>query len=110
MKIDDFKNVVWLEPWLPASVDAAPLLIKELESEVGPKHPLFQKRAIAVGHRCDDDVLFFLPDGPSPLAVVHLTYANKPEQDPIWPSTVFYSSLEEWIERCMKPDNAGWGK
>jgi hypothetical protein len=99
MNVDDLANLQWLEPWEPAT----PGLEAELKREVSPGHPLFGREAICVGRRGDrDDALFFLPGSPDPLAVVHLTW--RPEKNPAWPHTVFYSSLDDWVERCMKPD------
>lgn len=44
-------------------------------------------------------------DEPSVVAVVHLTYSKRPETDPSWPETTLFESLEDWIERGMKPDH-----
>jgi hypothetical protein len=102
MATDNFKNISWLTPWIPASID----FVKELNREVGPNHALYQQEAIAVGRRTDeDDVLFFVPDCALPFAVVHLTWTSKQEEQSEFPATVFYSSLEDWIERCMKPSH-----
>ena len=103
MNVEDIKAIELLEPWCLTK----PGLESELAREVSSEHPLSGKRAIAVARRGDcDDVLFFLPDGPSPLAVVHLAWGSRREQSPQLPWTVFYSSLQDWIERCMKPDHA----
>jgi hypothetical protein len=100
MKVEDIKEVLFLEPWQLTG----PGLESELAQEVSEQHPLFGKRAVAVARRHDnDDVLFFLPDRPQPLAVVHLTWRR--EQSPEWPWTVFFSSLQDWVERCMKRDH-----
>jgi hypothetical protein len=102
MNPNDLTNLRWLEPWEPASSG----LEAELKKEVSPEHPLFGQEAISVGRRGDcDDVLFFLPENPSPLAVVHLTWTGRREKNPEWPHTTFYSSLDDWVERCMKPDH-----
>jgi hypothetical protein len=102
MITDDFKKISWLTPWMPASTE----FVKELNKEVGPNHALYQHAAMAVGRRTDeDDVLFFVPDCALPFAVVHLTWTSEQEEQPEFPATVFYSSLEDWIERCMKPDH-----
>jgi len=102
MNLDDLTNFRWLEPWEPASAG----LEAELAKEVSPAHPLFGQEAISVGRRGDcDDVLFFLPDNPSPLAVVHLTRRGGRERNPAWPSTAFYASLDDRVERCMRPDH-----
>jgi hypothetical protein len=75
--------------------------------EVGEGHALFGRKAISVARRQDsDDVLFLLLDHPSPLAVVRLTWTGRKERSSNWPQTTFYSSLTDWVERCMKPDHA----
>jgi hypothetical protein len=65
-------------------------------------------RAVAVGRRRDaDDVLFYLPDGPAPLAVVHLTWTGRRERKPEFPWTMLYHSVAEFVEQCMLPDHTG---
>lgn len=106
MNIEDLAQVGWLEPWQSVK----PGLESELAREVGSQHPLHNRRAIAVARRHDcDDVLFFLPDGPSFLAVVHLSWHGR-EQNPQWPWTEFYSSLEDWVKKRMEPDHAEIGE
>jgi hypothetical protein len=77
-------TIEFLEPWMPAP--NAQRLEEELASELGPRHPLKGRdmRAVAVRQDCDD-VLFVSVDEPKFVAVVHLTYANRPEADPRWP-------------------------
>jgi hypothetical protein len=102
LDLNALRAVVWLPPWAPC----APGLEGELAREVGPRHPLAELAAVAVARRSDtDDVLFFLPNAPSPLAVVHLTWSSTREPSP-WPATTFYTSLEDWIEHRMQPDYA----
>src|SRR5436190_12774395 len=102
MNLNDLTNLQWLEPWHPTSSG----LESELEKEVSSAHPLFGRKAISVGHRGDrDDALFFLPDNQFPLAVVHLTWTGRREKKPEWPHTTFYASVEDWVERGMKPDH-----
>jgi hypothetical protein len=73
---------------------------------VDRKHVLYGRQAIAVGRRYDnDDVLFYLPDGPAMLAVVHLTWSTQtPEPDARIPWTDLYQSVQEWIDQRMIPD------
>jgi hypothetical protein len=61
-------------------------------------------RAVARRQDCDD-VLFVSADEPKVVAVVHLTYAKRPESDPRWPTTTFFDSMEDWLERGMKQDH-----
>jgi hypothetical protein len=96
----------WLAPW----VRCRPGLEAELAREVGPGHPLAGRRAVAVGRRLDtDDVLFFLPEGPAPLAVVHLSWTGRCETRPEWPWTELYTSIPDWVERRMRADHAECG-
>ena len=102
MSPSDLVNLEWLDPWFPSS----PGLENELKKEIGGSHPLFGQEAISIGRRGDcDDVLFLLPKNSQPLAVVHLTWNETTEQSLEWPQTTFYSSLDDWIERCMKRDH-----
>ena len=99
----ELRTLEWLPPWEPTDSDLA----AELAREVGPGHPLFGRRAVAVGRRLDcDDVLFWLPGGPAVLAVVHLTWTGKRERSPQWPATTLYASVAEWLEHGMRVDHA----
>jgi len=100
---DEVQNIVWLEPWAATS----PGLEAELKREVGKRHPLFGREAVAVGRRFDcDDVLFYLPNSSPPLAVVHLTWRREVSTE--FPWTIFYRCVQDWVERCMKPDHDEW--
>jgi hypothetical protein len=94
-----------LEPWHVVTSDAVQLQ-SELAAELGPFHPLKGRQMRAVARRQDcDDVLFVSVGEPLVVAVVHLTYANRPELDPRWPGTTFFDSIEDWIERGMNADH-----
>lgn len=97
-------TIQWLHPWAPC--EPGPGLEVELAREVGPGHVLAGRRTVSIGRRVDnDDVLFWLPDSPSPFAVVHLTWTGRREIKPEWPLTDLYASLESWIEQRMRPDH-----
>jgi hypothetical protein len=101
MLIDDFLEIDWLEPWY-FSVSG---LENELRREVSSRHPLYRAKALALGRRRDnDDVLFLISDREPPLAVVHLTWRHENSVDR--PHTVFYTSIQDFIDRRMKPDHA----
>ena len=103
LTLDDLAAMQFLDPWYRA----VPGLEGELRNEVSEGHPLYRRKAISVARRQDsDDVLFLLLDHQSPLAVVHLTWSGRPERTSNWPQTTFYTSLPDWVERCMKPDHA----
>jgi hypothetical protein len=61
-------------------------------------------QAVAMRQDCDD-VLFVSADEPRTVAVVHLTHANRPEEDPLCPGTIFFDSIDDWVERGMKLDH-----
>jgi hypothetical protein len=98
-------DINWAEPWGPLA-PAAGDLRAELHRELSPSHPLFGVTVAAIGRRSDcDDVLFQLLDGSNRVAVVHLTWRGRPEEDSRWPDTVVYGSLQDWVDRGMKADN-----
>ena len=110
MNIDDLVAVDWLEPWGAVHGPVARGLEVELGQELEPGHPLYGWRAVAVGRRFDvDDVLYFIPGGEYPLAVVRLLWREKVNgEDSSWPRAALYTSLEEWVERCMKPNHVSF--
>jgi hypothetical protein len=98
----------WLNPWWSTenqNSDFHDGFKSELESEVGPDHPLrgIETRLEARGD--GDDALFELLDGTGRYAVVHLTWARHPESLP-WPVTELYNSLEAFVFQRMIPDHS----
>ncbi|MBS0632330.1 MAG: hypothetical protein JSS11_10475 [Verrucomicrobia bacterium] len=83
----------------------ATALAAELERELGPGHPLKNKKVRAVARRFDcDDVLFVLTEEMPSCAVVHLAYAGR-EKSPKWPDTRIFASLDDWKREGMMPDH-----
>ncbi|WP_435008116.1 hypothetical protein P12x_005391 [Tundrisphaera lichenicola] len=99
----------WLDPWWSTAEwgqEVAVTLERELVREVGPGHPLHGIPSKAIGkHASCDEVLFQLLDGTGRVAVVHLTWSRYLPEEPPWPATEIYSSLEEWAELGMRPDS-----
>lgn len=92
----------WLAPWHPAhdSTDH----VAELRREMPIGHVLRNISASALAYRQDrDDVLFALNDGTNRVAVVHLTF--QVENDPRWPVTEIYESIEHFAIRRMAIDH-----
>ena len=108
---ENFEHIAWQSPWRFVRIGEGTGYERELAQEAGPGHPLHDARAIAVGVRVDqDEVLFLLPYMPKPLAVVHLTYPSgsgdaSPEKVP---HTVFYASLDDWLQRGMAADHTDY--
>jgi hypothetical protein len=104
---EEVDGMNWLVPWHPLPNRSAddPLVV-ELHRELCNSHKLFGVPVCPIGKRQDcDDVLFRLLDGSNRLAVVHLTFAQHPEPDPIWPSTRLFDSWEHFEQEAMKLDH-----
>jgi len=99
-------SMEYLTPWYAVGSNSLRLQT-ELAAEVGRDHPLYglDMRAVAVRRDCDA-VLFVSVDEPQIIAVVHLTWSGRPEREPRWPETIFFASIEDWIERGMIVDHA----
>ena len=103
----DFSAFPWIPPWQAVSARGREAYDHELRLEVSPGHPLYEVRASAVARTCHgDDVLFQLHDHSAALAVVHLTFRGRPEQEVKWPSVTLYKTLDQWIMRGMLRDAA----
>lgn len=97
----EIDQLEWLEPWAPVEEPQREALERELKRELIASHVLFGRNARAIA-RSDDEVLFAL-DGPSELAVVHLTYVRETRAE--WPQVMVFPSVTEFVEGCMKPDH-----
>ena len=99
----------WLVPWRPFPDGNYNGLAQELHSELCAEHVLFGVPVVAIGGRQDcDDVLFRLLDGSDRLAVVHLTYAQHPEPNPIWPETRLFENWDHFVRDEMMPEHESW--
>jgi hypothetical protein len=95
-----------LEPWVALDAVAAAASEAELMREASPGHAAHRMSVKAVARRLDcDDVLFLVDAKTTACAVVHLTWSRRPKNDPKWPTLARYSSIEEWVEKRMKPDH-----
>ena len=93
----------WSEPWwsLKESKRSKIGIQKELNLEIGPKHPLWELKPIAFGKTdANDDVLVFLSDGR--FACVHLVWHGKIDQYPDkYPSFLFLDTsakVQEFLD------------
>jgi hypothetical protein len=107
MSIRDLAAANWLEPWYPLSDDVIrERLERELKSELAADHVLYGRNAHAVATRKDCDDVLFEVGQPSQFAVVHLSYAARPDRPP-WPSTEVFENVADFIER-MKADHSDY--
>lgn len=99
-------NINWLEPWGAICTESV-TFENVLYNEVGEHHILFDKKVTVIARRYDcDDFLFQVHDSEFSYAVVHLTYSMKKEADPKYPITKVFKDIDDWIKRCMIPDNS----
>lgn len=93
----------WLSPWYAVeSVDVCVGLEAQLRREISARHVLHGESVRLIARRDDtDDALFVLADGR--VAEVHLTWKNGTEEDPRWPATGIFASLDEWARESMAP-------
>lgn len=102
--MENCSNIAWMIPWEPIK-DKHEQFINELLKEVGDKHSLYGVKVKPIGRATNqDDVLFFIPER-NIYAVVHLTWSGKKDMHPNFPSTKYFDTLEQWVEKCMKIDN-----
>ncbi|MBD2714172.1 hypothetical protein KBK19_03890 [Microvirga sp. STR05] len=98
----------WLEPWRELAEADQSKFEDELETELGPAHPLFGIKVKAVGSSiASDDVLFQLQGTKSSYALVHLTWAQR-RASGTYPSHEFYNTWEDFVTQRMQDDNFGY--
>jgi hypothetical protein len=102
------ESLIYLEPWSPVSGDQG-LLESELRKELSPRHPLFSLTTTAIARRRDcDDVLFEIENTERRVAVVHLTWSSKQEDDPRYPFYRVFADRDEFANLCMKMDHENY--
>jgi hypothetical protein len=98
-------KVEWLEPWSAVIDDKMRATLEaELIAEVAQGHTLFQRPARAIARRDDQDDVLYAVGTPSELAVVHLSYAARPDRPPL-PTTAIFESMAAFIQDRMKLDH-----
>jgi hypothetical protein len=87
-------------PYEPLSAEQAERFVEELRGEVGEGHVLHGVEVQFLARRAGyDDFLGFAPGLEAPWVGVHLTwlYARHGKaENPPWPSTFLYASLEDF--------------
>lgn len=106
------------EPWYPISIETKLALERELSNEISRfredkkfnNHPYAQYDFFALAsYGPDDDALFYaIGDKDYQFAVIHLTWAEKPDSNPAYPSSAFYDSFEEFKSKRLLPDIDEW--
>jgi hypothetical protein len=90
------EEINWIEPWwhLSENVEVQAGIQKELDAEIGPKHPLWQLKPVVIAKTdANDDVIVQLNDGR--FACVHLVWHGKIDQCPDkFPSSIIFDTAE----------------
>jgi hypothetical protein len=95
----------FIPPWIAVS-RLAENLTTELQREVTEGHVLWQRPVRPLAQRVDcDSVLFEVQGAVSTYAVVHLTWAGKPENDTRIPHTIVFESIDDWVRHGMMVDS-----
>jgi hypothetical protein len=86
-------------PWrLIASREERIALEHELKQELKEDHSLHACKATAIARRDDDDdVLFEVTGNEHRFAVVHLTWSGSKESSPMFPYTLWYDTVKDWL-------------
>lgn len=86
------------DAWLPLSAGRATQLLAELHRETVAGHRLHgvALKALAVAS-ANDDVLFQHSENPERFSVVHLTWKQGPEPNPMWPAIEFDGTWPELV-------------
>jgi hypothetical protein len=95
----------WLEPWIAVSDSQREALTNELQTEITFQHPLFGWQLEPIGRSLANDDVLFLGEG-NKLVVVHLTWSGPGNHR--FPSTEFFDTWSEFVDKKMAVDNMGY--
>lgn len=96
-------------PWRSLSESRAEALSLGLTRELSPGHELYGIVARAIAARIDqDDVLFELRGHEKLLAVVHLTWSQRSEQNSKYPRTHLFGGWDDWVREKLIPDHEAY--
>ena len=90
----------WPATWaaLDENDECTAVAKKVLLREVGPGHLLYGVPVQAIGRNfAADDVLYRLLDGSGRVADVHLTWTRGGPEQPPYPHTLLYDTVEAWL-------------
>ena len=97
--------IEFVPPWVAVG-QYADNLTRELQREVTDRHILWRRTVRPLAQRSDCDDVLFEVEGPVMIyAVVHLTWAGEPGNDPLCPGTVVFGSFDEWVREGMMRDH-----
>jgi hypothetical protein len=77
--MDDSQTLKILDPWTMIYLEYEQEFIKELQREIGPEHPFYQRDVFAIAVRRDPDAVIFQTADDEIYAIVHLTWSRRRE-------------------------------
>ncbi|MCG7499696.1 hypothetical protein MHO82_22790 [Vibrio sp. Of7-15] len=91
------EKIDWPEPWwyLDSNIEIRAGIQRELNSEIGPKHPLWGLKPVVIGKSdANDDVIVHLNNGK--FACVHLIWHGRIDQHPDkYPSSIIFENISD---------------
>jgi hypothetical protein len=104
-------HIQLVTPWQHLAENRAEEVSLELKRELSSAHVLYGIEARAIAGRIDrDDILFELSGFEKQLAVVHLTWSQKSEQDSKYPMTKLFAEWDDWVREKLLPDHEDYGE
>jgi hypothetical protein len=77
--MDESQTLRILDPWTMMYGEYEQEFIDELQREIGPKHPLYQREVFAIAVRRDPNAVIFQTVDSEIYAIVHLTWSGRRE-------------------------------
>jgi len=102
---DDLARTPWAPPFVEVGGEDSTALEKRLAVQSPPGHVLYGALAKVIRRRIDNYDVAFILDNSGEIAVTHLT-CQKAGEDPRYPWTEIFPSLDQWIALGLAPDCA----
>lgn len=103
----DKSQIAWSNEWIPFTPEDARSTEIILRRELNAGHPLFVRGVEALAYwDHNNDFLFYLGEEVPQFAVVHLTFVVN--HGPELPKTVFFDTLEHWVQQCLVRAKSPW--
>ena len=105
--MDDSQTLKILDPWTMIYLEYEQEFIKELQREIGPEHPFYQRDVFAIAVRRDPDAVIFQTADGEIYAIVHLTWSGRRESAVGMPMTELLENRQAVGQR-ITADHAEW--
>ena len=93
----------FLLPWEAVESPSPEGVSGMLSREIAPGHVLEGKKVRMIARRVDtDDVLYEVMTNPPSYAVVHLTWSEQRQTNPLFPWTTMFESMDRFREQMLR--------